>query len=205
MEARYYATCFWPGLPELWWRGRMSGLPAAIAFAVALNLLMMTRFIFPQWMASGLVSMAFWTGVLAWGFYVVRSFRELPLLIAPRTISDQPDRFPEARTAYLQGNWTEAEQLLTAVLAIEPRDPPALLLLTGVYRHTDRLEAAEVLLREIAKLEVTDTWLIEVEAEALRLKRAIEASHEASDKPQENDEKAAARAADLTETSRRAA
>jgi thioredoxin-like negative regulator of GroEL len=183
----------------------MSGLPAAIAFAVALNLLMVTRFLFPQWMASGLVSMAFWTGVLAWGFYVARSFRELPLLIAPRTISDQPDRFPEARTAYLQGNWTEAERLLTGVLAIEPRDPPALLLLTGVYRHTERLEAAEVLLQEIAKLEVTDTWLIEVEAEALRLKRAIEASHKASRKPQENQEKTAASAADLTETRRRAA
>ena len=47
--------------------------------------------------------------------------------------------FPQARTAYLRGDWAEAEGLLTDVLAIEPRDPPALLLLTGVYRHTGRL------------------------------------------------------------------
>ncbi len=183
----------------------MSGLPAAIVFAVALNLLLVTRFIYPQWMASGLVSMAFWTGVLAWGFYVVRSFRELPMLITPRTISEQPDRFPEARTAYLQGNWTQAEGLLTGVLAIEPRDPPALLLLTGVYRHTGRLEAAEVLLQEITKLEVTDSWMIEVEAEAQRLKRAIDAFRKASREPEENRQKNRSRAADLTEPSRRAA
>ena len=31
MEARYYVTCLWPGLAELWWRGRLSGLPAAVA------------------------------------------------------------------------------------------------------------------------------------------------------------------------------
>jgi thioredoxin-like negative regulator of GroEL len=183
----------------------MSGLPAAIIFAVALNLLLVTRFIYPQWMASGLVSMAFWTGVLAWGFYVARAFRELPLLITPRTISDQPDRFPEAHAAYLQGNWTQAERLLTGVLAIEPRDPPALLLLTGVYRHSGRLEAAEVLLQEITKLEVTDSWLVEVEAETLRLKQAIDAFRKASRKPEENRQNNSPRAADLTETTRRAA
>jgi len=183
----------------------MSGLPAAIVFAVALNLLLVTRYIYPQWLASGLVSMAFWTGVLAWGFYVVRSFRELPLLIAPRSINEQPDRFPEARAAYLQGNWTQAEELLSGVLAIEPRDPPALLLLTGVYRHTGRLEAAEVLLRETANLEVADTWLIEVEAEALRLQRANDASQKASREPQENLQKTGPHAADLAKTSRQAA
>lgn len=207
MEAKYYATCLWPGLPELWWRGRMSGLPAAIVFAVALNLLLVTRFIYPQWIAGGLVTMAFWTGVMAWGFYVFRGIRELPQLIAPRTVSDQPDRFPEARTAYLQGKWKQAEGLLTGVLAIEPRDPPALLLLTGVYRHTGRLRAAEVLLQEIAKLEVTDSWSVEVNAEAQRLSRAIDAGQEqkASGKREENREKNSPRAADLTDTSRQAA
>lgn len=207
MDARYYATCFWPGLPELWWRGRLSGLPAAIVFAIALNLLMATWFLYPQWMSSGLVSMGFWTGLLAWGFYVAKGFRELPQLIAPRSISEEPDRFPEARIAYLRGNWVEAERLLTGVLAIEPRDPPALLLLAGVYRHTDRLEAAEVLLHEIAKLEITDTWLIELEAETLRLKRSIDAKEKEKEprKPEEKGESVESSAADLTGEVRQAA
>lgn len=172
MEARYYATCLWPGLAELWWRGRLSGLPAAVAFALAFNLFLATRYLYPQWIAGGLVSMGFWVGLLVWLIYVVRSIRELPSLIAPRTVSEQPDRFPEARTAYLRGEWAEAEGLLTDVLAIEPRDPPALLLLTGVYRHSGRLEAASLLLREIRRLEIADHWWLEVDAEDRRLERA---------------------------------
>lgn len=205
MEARYYATCLWPGLPELWWRGRLSALPAAIAFALALNGLLVTRYIYPGWMASGLVSMAFWIGVITWGFYVVRSIRELPTLITPRTVSDQPDRFPDARTAYLRGDWKEAEGLLTDVLAIEPRDPPALLLLTGVYRQTGRLEAAEILLEEIAKLEIAEAWWLEVQAEAERLKRAVEVFQKKSKSGQPDSTEAVQDAADLTATSQKAA
>jgi hypothetical protein len=205
MEAKYYATCLWPGLPELWWRGRLSALPVAMAFALALNLLLVTRYIYPEWMASGLVSMAFWIGVIAWVFYAVRGIRELPALIAPRTVCDKPDRFPDARAAYLRGDWPQAEGLLTEVLAIEPRDPPALLLLTGVYRQTQRLEAAEILLKEIAKLEVADTWWLEVEAEARRLERAIQSSQKKSKSTQQNPETAVEDAADLTATSEKAA
>jgi thioredoxin-like negative regulator of GroEL len=193
MEARYYLTCLWPGLAELWWRGRLSAIPTAMAFAVALNLLLVTRYLYPEWLSSGLVTMAFWVGIVVWGFCVIRSVRELPLLISPRRVSDDPDRFPEAHAAYLRGEWREAEKLLTEVLAIEPRDPPALLLLAGIYRQTDRLEAAELLLSEIRRLEVADHWWLEVDAETRRWQRA----------KQSRDEKLAAKeapaAADMTE------
>ena len=213
MEARYYVSCLWPGLAELWWRGRLSALPAAIAFTCALNLLLVTRFIYPQWMASGLVTMACWIGVFAWIFYVVRSIRDLPSLVAPRSVSEKPDRFGEAQAAFLNGQWAEAEGLLADVLAIEPRDPPALLMLVSVYRHTERLEAAHTLLQEIVKLEIADTWFLEVEAEALRLKKAIQAANNGAGEAAKNragegetpDSSADAGAADLTERSRRAA
>jgi hypothetical protein len=205
MEARYYVTCLWPGLAELWWRGRLSALPTAIAFAFTLNLLLVARYLYPDWMAGGLVSMAFWIGILAWISYVVHSTRELPSLIAPRSVSDQPDRFPEARVAYLRGEWTEAERLLLDVLAIEPRDPPALLLLTGVYRHTGRLDAAEVLLNEITTLEIADSWFIEVEAETQRLKLAIEASQAVSESESDNGKEDDPDAAVLTDAIPKAA
>lgn len=200
MEARYYLTCLWPGMTELWWRGRLSALPAAVAFALALNLLLVTRYIYPEWMASSLVSMAFWVGVLAWVSFVVRSIRELPTLLAPRTVSEKPDRFAEAQVAYLQREWAEAETLLVEVLAIEPRDPPALLLLTGVYRHTGRLNSADILLREIATLEVADTWFVEVDAEARRLNLAIESSEKSPKSESNNSHDHDANAADLTDS-----
>lgn len=203
MEAKYYATCLWPGLAELWWRGRLSALPAAIAFAIALNSVLITRYLYPDWVHSSLVSIAFWIGAIAWLFYVVRTARDLPAVIHPRSVSDEPDQFPTARDAYLAGRWEEAEGLLTDVLAIEPRDPPALLLLTGVYRHTERLEAAEVLLTEVARLEVADTWFLEVEAEARRLKRAIEAKKKGPNKNSEKREHVVKDAADLTAKDRK--
>ena len=115
--------------------------------------------------------MAGWVGVAIWLFCVVRSIREMPLLLNPRRASGQPDRFIEAHQAYLRGQWAEAESLISDCLAIENRDPPSLILLCGVYRHTARLEAAERLLEEIRLTEAADGWWLEVAAEQNRLER----------------------------------
>lgn len=181
MEARYYLTCLWPGLAELWWRGRLSAVPTAMVFAFAFNSLLITRYLYPEWMASGLVTMAFWVGLVVWSFYVIRSIRELPQLITPRKASEEPDRFDEAHAAFLAADWEEAEQRLTHVLAIEPRDPPALLLLVGTYRHSGRLDEAQLLLAEVGRLEVSDHWWLEVAAENQRLERAKEIRDEAEE------------------------
>lgn len=152
----------------------MSALPAAVAFALAVNLMLVTRYIYPQWMSGALVSMSFWVGVLVWGLLVVRNIRELPQIVSPRTVSEEPDRYPEAHLAYLKADYKTAERLLNEVLAIESRDPPSLLLLCSIYRHTDRFESAELLLQEASRLEVCDGWRLEIHAEAKRLQAAIE-------------------------------
>ena len=187
METKHYVSALWPGLAELWWRGRLSALPAALGFAIALNLWLVLRFIFPAWVPVGLVSMAFWVGAATWVFFVIRTLRELPALITPRQASEEPDRFSEAHVAFLSGDWSTAEDLLTDVLAIEPRDPPALLMLTSVYRHTDRLQAAQLLLAEIGRLEAADRWWLEVAAETKRLDRALKALME-TETPEESDD-----------------
>lgn len=161
-------------MAELWWRGRLSALPAAVAFALAVNLMLVTRYIYPQWMSGALVSMSFWVGVLVWGLLIVRNIRELPQIVAPRTVSEEPDRYPEAHLAYLNADYKTAERLLNEVLAIESRDPPSLLLLCSIYRHTDRFESAELLLQEASRLEVCEGWRLEIRAEAKRLQAAIE-------------------------------
>jgi hypothetical protein len=193
LQPRHYLTCLWPGLTDLWWRGRLSGLPAAIVFAVALNLLLIMRFMYPEWLSEILVRMACWIGVAAWAFFVIRSFKELPQILTPRQVSEEPDRFQDAQHAYLMNQWETAEKYLMKVLAIEPRDPPALLLLSGVYRHTDRVESAQLVITELGRLEIGDTWALEVEAEALRIERAFEGDSADAD-TQDND----TAAADLT-------
>lgn len=191
MPARYYLTCLWPGLSELWWRGRLSGLSSAITFAVVLNTLLILRFIYPQWLAGFLVSLATWIAIAAWIFFIQRNIRELPELLAPRSVSEEPDRFAEASQAYLRGQWSDAEPLLLGMLAIEPRDPPSLLLLSGVYRHTDRLESARLLMDELCRLEIADGWTLEIDAEVSRIERDFGENLEGETEPEAVDDDAA--------------
>ena len=181
IQAKHYWTCLWPGMSELWWRGRLSALPTAVAFAAVVNALLIAKFIYPGWLSGALVALACWIAVAAWVVLTVRSFRELPLLLAPRQVSDQPDRFAEAQLAYLTGNYALAEEALTAGLSIEPRDPPALLLLAAVLRHTGRLNAADALLTEIPKLEAAAAWNLEWESERARLERDLDSRGELQD------------------------
>jgi hypothetical protein len=171
VDRKLYLSCLWPGLPELWWRGRLSALPTAIAFAAAVNFLLVSRFMYPEWLALTLVRMAGWIGVGVWLFCVVRSVRDMPALLNPRQVTEQPDRFADAHRAYLRAQWPEAESLLADCLSVESRDPPSLLLLAAVYRHTGRIEAAERLLEEIRRTEAADRWWLEVDAEEKRLRR----------------------------------
>lgn len=174
IQAKHYWTCLWPGMSELWWRGRLSALPAAIAFGAVVNALLIAKFIYPGWLSGALVMLACWIVAAAWVVLTIRSIRELPLLLSPRQVSNQPDRFAEAQVAYLTGNYALAEEALTSGLKIEPRDPPALLMLAAVYRHTGRLHAADVLLAETQKLEVAERWSLEWSAERSRLDRDLE-------------------------------
>ncbi|EMI17049.1 putative membrane protein [Rhodopirellula maiorica SM1] len=185
----------------------MASLPLAIAFCLALNSFFVFGWLYPNWISGGLFWMATLVGVTVWGFYVVRGLRELPELIHPRKASEEPDRFGEAHAAYLRGDWEAAEKLLTSVLAIEPRDPPALLMLCAVYRKLDQLDHATVLINEISRLEVADPWWVEVETERKRIRRAMAAEAESKDRTKSdarenpaNDEAAPPEdAADMTE------
>jgi hypothetical protein len=171
VNRKLYLTCLWPGLPELWWRGRLTALPTALAFAAALNLLLVAKFIYPEWLSLGLVRLAGWLGLASWAYLSVKSMGELPSLLAPRATSKAADRFADAHLAYLRGQWREAEACLTDCLTVESRDPPALLLLAGVYRHTQRWDAAERLIDEIRLTEAADRWWLEVQTESKRLER----------------------------------
>ncbi|MEM9827609.1 MAG: tetratricopeptide repeat protein [Planctomycetota bacterium] len=136
--------------------------------------MLVTRFLYPGWAPETVSSMLFWVGGLVWSFCVWRSVRELPRLLKPRECTTAEDRFDDAQAAYLQGDLETAEVLLQEVLAIEARDPPALLLLCGVFRQTGRIDSAMQLIDEAARLEVCDGWAVELQGERDRLDRAAQ-------------------------------
>ncbi len=171
LNNRLYLTCLWPGLPELWWRGRLTALPTAIFFGVSVNFLLIARFLYPEWLLLSAVKAGCWLGMAAWLYGVIRNIRALPGLIYPRKNSGKPDRFVEAHQAYLRSDWALAETLLMDCLSIEERDPPALLLLTAAYRHCGKLEAARSCIQTLRLTEAADRWWLEVDAEEKRLIR----------------------------------
>ncbi len=190
MEAsgKQYFSCLWPGLPELWYRGQWSALPAALAFGCALNFLLVARFLYPEWLAPLLVKLACWVALACWVYCVAKAIRKLPAVISPRTASNRPDRFSEAHMEYLRGHWVEAEALLIEGLEIESRDPPAMLLLAGIYRHTRRLAAAANVLEQLERMERADFWRLELGDERRRLERyqAAEQASPEDDSPEED-------------------
>jgi hypothetical protein len=171
LDNKLYLTCLWPGLPELWWRGRLSALPTAIAFGVALNALLFARYIYPEWLTYSVVRLGGWLGVAVWFYCTVKNIRDLPALLHPRKASGKPDRFAEAQLAYLRADWVRAEVLLKECLMVEERDPPALLLLAGVYRHMGRFDLTRSCIETLRLTEVADRWWLEVDAEEKRLLR----------------------------------
>lgn len=171
-----YLVCLWPGLPELWYRGRWGGLPAALLFTAAINFLIVARFIYPEWLLPLLARIACWVAVAVWAMWVLKQVSQLQTLLSPRSTAETPDGFPHAQTQYLRGNWPEAEAILNESLEIDPRDCQSLLLLASIYRQTQRWEAARESLLQLERLETADAWWLECETEARKLKRAIESA-----------------------------
>ncbi|QDS85970.1 hypothetical protein EC9_01280 [Rosistilla ulvae] len=193
MPLSHYVYCMWPGLPEIWFRGRMSGLPAAICFAIAINTLLVSRFIYPQWLEPLMVRSVCWAFVGIWVLLFVRAVRGLPMLLAPRHASGEEDRYDAARTEFLKGRWFEAEALLVHCLEVDPRDALSLLLLASVYRKTDRFAAAAQTLDAMAALETGDAWWLERDIEERRLKRMVDdlvADEEDSETEEESEQPA---------------
>lgn len=169
MSGKMYATCVWPGLTDLWWRGRLSALPYAIAFGGVLNLYLIAQFVYPEWLPKSVNQLIFWVGFPIWLLFIFRDIKLLPSTVNDEQTLSTEDLFNDALAHTLRKQYVEAEGLLTDMLAIEPRDPPALLLLAGLYRTTNRYDAANLLLREMRRLEVADRWWLEIQAEERRI------------------------------------
>ena len=55
MRALLVVSCLWPGLPRLWLRGDWLSLGAAVAFGAALNLVLVSSFVWPELLPTSLV------------------------------------------------------------------------------------------------------------------------------------------------------
>ena len=115
-----WAIGAWPGLPQLWRRGDWSGLALALGFALLLNLVLLTTFVWTE-LVTPSVAVAAW--VVVAGFWLasfISSWRSG--FEQGRAPTAQEDLFPTAVAEYLKGNWYDVEQICQRLLRRNDRD-----------------------------------------------------------------------------------
>jgi hypothetical protein len=169
MRPATVATCFWPGLAALWWRGRWIGLLEATLFTAALNFLLVATFVWPEWFGKPWPMLG-WMGVgTFWVLACWRSLAELPALLDGKPDAMSEALFSQAQTEYLKGNWYDAERLASQLLARRPRDAEGRLLLVSILRHAGRNQEAARVLTELERLDGARRWMLEIGSERRQL------------------------------------
>jgi len=168
MRCTRWAIHAWPGLAELWQRGSWSGLFIAFGFTALLNLVIVSTFVWDEWLA-GSACYAAWTAMLGtWIAGAASSWRHRGSL-AVRASAAVQDLFQQAQSEYLRGNWFEAEVALNKLLRKDGRDVDAHLMLASLFRHTRRPQEANSQLRRLELFEGAQKWSMEIGRERVLL------------------------------------
>lgn len=151
-------TLIWPGMPWLWLRGSIGGLVLALAFAVVLDVAILTTWIWSE-LVDRQVSVGIWTAVAAvWLVATGSAIAGFPPPIS-RARDDAADLlYAQARDAYLARDWLAAETKLRALLVMAPTDGEAQLLLATLLRRVGRTKDAQTALEKLARSDSGAPW-----------------------------------------------
>lgn len=165
-------TLVWPGMPWLWLRGSRSGLVLALAFAVTVDVAIVTTWVWSELVGMG-VTIGLWTGAAAiWVIAAVSALAAFPAAI-PRPRAGKTDGlFVKARDAYLARDWPAAEAHLDHLLAVAPTDGEAQLLRAALLRRLGRVADAHAALAALAASDAGIPWQAEIAREGSRLSPA---------------------------------
>jgi len=165
MAAFRYLTLVWPGMPWLWLRGSRMGLVLALAFAVTVDVAVLTTFIWPELMGFGF-SIGMWTATAAiWLISTASALSSFPPPI-PRVRAAAADAlFIQARDAYLARDWLAAEAHLRALLALAPTDGEAQLLWGTLLRRVGRSAEAREALTKLSRSDSGSRWRATIDRE----------------------------------------
>jgi hypothetical protein len=165
MAAFRYLTLVWPGMPWLWLRGSRLGLVLALAFAVTVDVAVVTTFIWPELIGFGF-AIGMWTATAAiWLISTASAISSFPPSI-PRPRAAAADAlFIQARDAYLARDWLAAEAHLRALLAIAPTDGEAQLLWGTLLRRVGRTAEARAALAQLSRSDSGSRWRAAIDRE----------------------------------------
>lgn len=177
MHSSPYIICLWPGLPRLWIRGDWAALATAVAFGAALNLVLVSSFVWTELLPPSFNLIGWLILGTVWLASVFQACRSLPHLREPPRVDDR-GLFIQAQAEYLRGHWFEAETLLRQLLRYCSRDVDVLLMLATLYRRTRRYDEAAKQLDRLDRLDEACKWRWEIAQERDTLKRLTTATNE---------------------------
>jgi hypothetical protein len=176
-----YLTLVWPGMPGLWLRGSFAGLVLAVAFALAVDVAVVTTWIWSD-LVDFRLSLALWTATaVVWLVSTASAITGFPPPI-PRGRDAAADAlFVKARDAYLARDWLAAETKLRTLLDLSPTDGEAQLLLGTLWRRVGRLDEAAAALQTLSRSDTGGPWQTAIARELERIATARRPAEEATD------------------------
>lgn len=172
--------CLWPGLARLWLRGDFQALGFAVFFSILLNLALVSSLIWPAYLGSRFLLVAWPLLAMVWLANAWLSWRWLPqrLQVGHKFAAPAELRvdtlFNQAQREYLRCHWAEAQGLLERRLRLRPRDVESRLLLASVLRRVGRFQLAVKELELLEGLDEARAWSLELSRERERLRLAQE-------------------------------
>jgi hypothetical protein len=168
-----WITVLWPGLPLTWLRGDGSALCLAIGFSAILNLAIVATWGWVELLTPAMLTATWSVVVLFWLVSLVVATLQMPSILRISRPDAAGDLFGAAQGEYLKGNWFEAESILNQLLARNPSDAEAQLLLVSLLRRIGQHAEACERLRHLATLEGAARWQAEMLQEQMLLERAV--------------------------------
>lgn len=158
-------------MPWLWLRGSVGGLVLAVAFAVVLDVAIVTTWIWAE-LVDLQVSVGIWTATgTVWLVATISAIAGFPPPI-PRARDDAADAlYSKARDAYLARDWLAAETKLRALLVLSPTDGEAQLLLATLLRRAGRVNESKAALEKLARSDSGAAWQAAIARELALLTR----------------------------------
>ena len=164
-------TLIWPGLPWAWLRGSWAGLILATAFAICLNLCIITAWIWTSFIDLEM-SFGIWTvTAIIWIVSTVSAVSSFPQPLVSYRDEVTDNLFIDARDAYLAGDWLKAETKIQTILTLSPTDGEAQLLFATLQRRVGRFKEAKKSLEKLARSDSGQPWQHAIQHELLLINR----------------------------------
>ena len=151
-------TLIWPGLPWAWLRGSWAGLILATAFAICLNLCIISAWIWTSFIDLEM-TFGIWTATaIIWIVSTVSAMSTFPQPLVSSRDEVTDTLFIDARDAYLAGDWLRAETKLQTILTLSPTDGEAQLLFGTLLRRVGRFVEAKKSLEKLERSDSGQPW-----------------------------------------------